>query len=93
MFKTKLAKKIAEELQADDQTSESPIEVSDDNGVITLSGTALSNEARRAAGDVAKAQPGVISVVNDLTVHRRDIAEGIPAGANLLGHGPTNPTT
>lgn len=55
-------------LEGDKRTADSQIEVLDNNGVVTLTGNALSNEARLAAAEIAENHPGVLSIVNDLTV-------------------------
>lgn len=55
-------------LERDKRTADSQIEALDNNGVITLIGNALSNDARLAAAEIVENHSGVLSLVNDLTV-------------------------
>lgn len=64
-----LASELNSILARDKRTADSQIEAVDDGGVITLAGNALSNDARLAAAEIAESHPGVLSVVNDLTVN------------------------
>lgn len=59
--------RVANALLEDPRTEEAIIEVANDRGVITLTGTVQSEEIRRAAEEIARDQ-GVISVVNELKV-------------------------
>ncbi len=61
-------------LLEDPQASASVIEVSNDRGAVTLSGTVLSEMARRAVEEIVRRQEGVVTVINDLRVapHRRN---------------------
>jgi uncharacterized protein YrrD len=63
-----LADQIEAVLFADPRTGTNAIEVINDRGVITLGGEVDSQAQREAAGEIAAAQPGVISVVNTLRV-------------------------
>jgi osmotically-inducible protein OsmY len=74
-------------LLGDPRLDEAAIDVTDENGLVTLKGQAPSDEARRAAGEIAKSQTGVIQVINDLTVGARDDGKDIenPAPAVLAG--------
>jgi osmotically-inducible protein OsmY len=63
-----LASNLSVTLELDERTGDSQIEVIDNNGVITLSGVALSNDARSAAAEIAQGFPGVLSVINDIAV-------------------------
>jgi osmotically-inducible protein OsmY len=67
-IESELAIALDDKLERDLRTADSPIEVIDHNGVVTLSGCALSNEARAAAAEIAIHHPGVLSVINDLEV-------------------------
>ena len=71
-FKSELAKQITETLINDDRTSESAIEVVDNNGVITLMGTATAQDAVGAAEESARGHSGVMSVTTDLQVMADD---------------------
>jgi osmotically-inducible protein OsmY len=63
-----LAVALSDKLERDKRTADSQIEVIDENGVITLSGIALSNEARSAAAEIAINHPSVLSIINDVIV-------------------------
>jgi osmotically-inducible protein OsmY len=71
-FKSDLSKQIAKKLADDERTMDSAIEVMDDGGVITLSGTAKSDEARSAAEDIVRSQTGVVSLISDIKVESQD---------------------
>jgi len=79
IMKSTLAENIVKILIRDERTKNSAIEVMDHNGVITLKGTANSDEARDAAKDIAESHEGVVSVTNDIEVDHKAIAEGVPA--------------
>lgn len=59
---------ITERLQEDPRTQDADIEVSFNQGVVTLMGTAKSEEIRQAAEEIARSQPAVITVFNELKV-------------------------
>jgi sporulation protein YlmC with PRC-barrel domain len=63
-----LSTRVARALFEDARTAQCVIEVIDERGVVTLSGTVPSATARQAAAEIAAAQPGVISVTNTLRV-------------------------
>lgn len=72
-FKSELAVNISKKLTEDERTEGAGIEVMDDGaGVITLNGTVSSNEIADAAQEIATEQPGVTTVVSDLTVRPDD---------------------
>jgi osmotically-inducible protein OsmY len=68
MLKSELSKRIEAELQKHEETSTAAIEVVDNSGMITLSGTVASNKASQLAAKIASNQPGAINVTNDITV-------------------------
>ena len=72
-----LALALDDLLTRDRRTTDSQIEVIDNNGVITLSGVALSQEARRVATEVASNHPGVLSVINDLDIDDPDATSDV----------------
>jgi osmotically-inducible protein OsmY len=67
---------LADELERDERTDDSQIEVINEGGVITLTGHALSHQARAAAAEIASNYPGVLSVINDITVGDMDEPDG-----------------
>jgi hypothetical protein len=64
-----LATRVAVALFNDERTGEAIIEVIDDRGIITLQGQVEDAQTRRAAEEIAAGQPGVISVVNAISVN------------------------
>jgi hyperosmotically inducible periplasmic protein len=65
--------KIKSKLAAEHITSLAHIKVdTDKNGVVSLSGTARSQEAINKAGEIARSVEGVASVNNDITVKADD---------------------
>ena len=77
-----LEARITKALEADERTRNYAIEAVADGNVITLEGTVPDEEARRAAGAIAEAQPGVAEVINDLEIGPK--IEGTVRGAGEL---------
>jgi hypothetical protein len=78
--KTDLEEKVRAALEGDQRTADLTVEVTNNNTLITLEGRAPSDEARRAAGEIAKGVAGVTEVINDLKLVDEDEVEtGIPA--------------
>lgn len=65
---TELSNRISQALLNDQRTSEAVIEVTAQQGVIILSGVVDSEDTRHAAEEIARSQPEVISVINELTI-------------------------
>ena len=63
-----LAVTVERALAEDARTAAAVIDVIEDRGVVTLEGSVDSPAAQAAAAEVAAAQPGVISVMNNLRV-------------------------
>jgi len=78
--KSDLAVWIETALADNERTSDSQIEVLDDNGVITLTGVAANNEARMVAAEIAQSAPGVLSLTNDLEVRGINDTDGDTTG-------------
>ncbi len=68
--KGQLAQKVAEALHRHEALREVPIDVVDEAGVITLTGTVNTLEAKEAASSIAEEIPGVLEVINDLEVEQ-----------------------
>jgi osmotically-inducible protein OsmY len=60
--------RVTEALLRDPRTQGSLIDVSDQGGVVTLSGMAPSQVAKEAAEEVALQQQGVLAVINELSI-------------------------
>ena len=63
-----VGQRVANALLEDPRTKENVIEVANERGIVTLTGTVDSDETRQAAEEIARQQTGVISVVNELKV-------------------------
>jgi osmotically-inducible protein OsmY len=59
---------IANALLEDPRTGDAIIDVANDRGIVTLTGTVASEEIRQAAEEIARDNRGVITVVNELKV-------------------------
>ena len=60
--------RVLHALQNDPRTMEAVIDVSYQQGAVTLSGRVPTHEMREAAFEIARKQEGVITVINDLKV-------------------------
>lgn len=63
-----VVKEIYDQLEHDPRTKKCIIEVAFSRGVVTLSGTVKDTKMMMAAEEIARGQPGVISVINELKV-------------------------
>ena len=63
-----VAKQVTDALLNDPRTKKSVIDVAFNQGSVTLTGTVKSAEIIRAAEQIARAQPGVLMVTNELKV-------------------------
>jgi osmotically-inducible protein OsmY len=67
-----LQEKVQAALQEDARTREAPIEVLNENGIITLTGFVTHLETREIAEEITKDVDGVVSVVNDIKSREGD---------------------
>lgn len=74
--KSELAQKVADQINDRRDVRENPVNVVDDNGVITLTGRVKDIETREAAEAIAEEVPGVEEVINDIEVE--DLGEQDP---------------
>jgi len=79
VIKSDVVKRVDTALAEDERTAEFEIDVVDAQGVVTLTGSVASSEAKSAAGEIAEAQEGVIEVINDLEVEAADIGDKVAA--------------
>ncbi len=63
-----VTKGISDALQNDPRTKKSVIDVSYNQGVVALTGRVKSAQEAQAAEEVARKQPGVVMVTNELHV-------------------------
>ena len=83
---SKLVQRVITALQNDPRSGSAAIDVVDENGTITLTGTVVGNNVRQAAEDVAQRQEGVIQVINELEVEKSD-RQGEESTVVPLAHG------
>lgn len=93
---SELAQQARDALNQDPRTKDSTIEIVDENGVLTLRGTAVSSQARQAAEEIASRIPNVVEVLNDLTVEERHAREteaetDAASGETIMGPQPVPP--
>ncbi len=65
---TELATAVTDALRADKRTEDEVVEVINERGFITLTGSVANRKSREAAEEITVAQPDVISVINSLKV-------------------------
>jgi osmotically-inducible protein OsmY len=63
-----VTKQISDALYEDPRTRKAIIDVSCNQGIVVLSGMVNSRAVIQAAEEIARSQPGVISVVNELKI-------------------------
>ncbi|MFP4344318.1 MAG: BON domain-containing protein [Anaerolineales bacterium] len=75
-----LAQEVEVALKNDSRTEDAVIDVINDGGVVTLQGRVESEEVRTAAATIAEAQPGIVEVINDLSVTEEEDDEPVSDG-------------
>jgi len=65
--------RIITALLGDPRAGASLMEVSHEHGAVTLSGTVLSEEARRAIEGIVRRQAGVVTIINNLSVRPQPV--------------------
>lgn len=65
---TTLKEKVELNLLQDSSLADYPIDVMDNNGIITLAGQASSEELSQAAETIVRQTDGVITVINEIVV-------------------------
>lgn len=75
--KSDLSVELTKKLAADERTEDVAVSILDDSGVITMSGTAPSEEAKQAAVEMVNEHEGVKSVIADIRVVDED-AQRLP---------------
>lgn len=64
----KVTKDVTDALLKDPRTKNAVIDVGFNRGVIVLTGNVKDNKTRQAAEEIAKNQPDVLQVVNELKI-------------------------
>lgn len=75
---------VEKELLNNPKTSPYKFDVVEKNGLVTISGTVDSQKAQKAVGHIVSALPGVIKVINEIT-----ISDESNAGDTVVVH-PSN---
>ncbi len=82
-----IVKNVEEGLMADERTQNANIEVTNQRGIVTLSGVVESDEIASTAEEIARDQSGVIKVVNSLQVEgEEDLFESAPMSSKRQMH-------
>jgi osmotically-inducible protein OsmY len=63
-----IIKQVSDALDQDPRTRKSIIDVGYNQGVVVLTGMVKSHAVIQAAEEIARSQPGVISVINEMKV-------------------------
>jgi len=77
---------IEDQLRADTRVSNYDVDVTVENGVVTLMGEVSSYRAKNSAGDNAWTVRGVIDVINNLTVQYNTITEAVPEDVDIASN-------
>lgn len=86
-----IADRVSQALTQDPRTRKADIEVHSSLGAVTLSGEVLSSKIREAASEIAREQPGVVAVTDQLKIAEDRVAEAQMEGSNLGGTASGNP--
>ena len=68
MLPSDVSNRVSEALLNDPRTARATIDVATEHGMVSLTGTVASVGVRQAAEEVARAQKGVVTVMNELKV-------------------------
>jgi osmotically-inducible protein OsmY len=67
-----LAQRVAAALQDDPRTRDAAIDVVDENGIVTLTGSVATEDVREAAEEIAQQEEDVVEVINELRIEEDD---------------------
>ncbi|MCD6291625.1 MAG: BON domain-containing protein [Anaerolineae bacterium] len=81
---TGIAARVTAALLQDPRTHLAAIDVTCDRGVVTLSGYVNSAEVRQAAGEIARKQEGVVSVINELEIKKDELDLRLPPAFQIM---------
>ncbi len=65
---TGVTERLFELLKNDPRTKDAVIDIAFKQGIVTLTGTVKSELIRQATEEIAKDQPGVVTVINEIKV-------------------------
>jgi len=77
---------IENQLIADTRVSKYDVNVTVNDGVVNLTGVVPSYRAKNAASDDAWAVPGVINVINDISVSFETVEETVPTDVDIAAN-------
>lgn len=83
---TLIQRDIVDQLRADTRVSNYDVDVTVDDGIAILTGEVASYRAKRAAGNDAWTVPGVIDVINNLTVRYEAAEVAVPADVDIASN-------
>ena len=64
--------RVRSALQGDSRTQDAAVDVVNEGGTLTLTGTVATEDIRQVAEEIAQQQEGVIQVINELEVEKSD---------------------
>jgi osmotically-inducible protein OsmY len=64
-----VADRVMDALLEDPRTKKAKIDVANDRGILTLTGTVDKDDVRQATEEIAKKQEGVLTVINEIKLH------------------------
>lgn len=85
-----ITSKVKSKLVADEVVKSSQIEVETRNGVVTLTGNVDSDEAKKQALELARATPGVVSVVDMISARTATGSGDAPDPQRTVGEAVTD---
>ena len=74
---SELAQRITAALQDDPRMRDAAIDVGDESGIVTLTGSVPTEDMREAAEEIAQQEEGVVEVINELRIEEDDDEAGI----------------
>lgn len=78
--------RVRSALQGDSRTQDAAVDVVNEGGTLTLTGTVATEDIRQVAEEIAQQQEGVIQVINELEVEKSD-RQGEESTVVPLAHG------
>ena len=85
-IRSELASNVEKAILEDRRTCRAKISALDDDGVITLTGTAKDRRISNAAEEIARQVEGVLDVINEIEVTKEDL--NLTGAASIPPHPP-----
>jgi hypothetical protein len=86
-----IAKDIQSKISATSDTQDSQVAVSSNEGKVTLKGSAKTPAAKQEIVQMAKTEPGVSDVDDEMSLEGSEAAMGAEAGPSNMGHSAPSP--